>query len=205
MIKVIITILFPIVYFSISWFFPWDKVMANVSISPSYLFDLIFIGATVFFFKSKLKIGKSSVKLFTIKLLLSFVFASLCIGVINLMGLVAPFKFVDKLFIQVLILAPIIEELIFREAFYTVFKRAGLPSIWQGLINSALFSLSHLPAIWILPAEFKSFVIFQLIYTFVLGWVCFKSREVSKGILEPILIHLVFNLVFYMAVSFQYI
>lgn len=200
MIKILMTILFPIVYFTISWFFPWDKILNGVSISPSYFFDVLFVGLTLYFFRSKLEIGKTKLKFLIIRIILSVLFGLLCVVVINFFNLNAPFKFVDKLFIQVLVLAPIIEELIFRSAFFIVFKRAKLNLKLQGVINSLLFSLSHLPAIWILPDEFKSFVIFQLFYTFILGWICFKARQTSKGIFEPIIVHFVFNLIFYISV-----
>lgn len=191
----------PLFYFSTAWFFPWDKFQWDSSISVAYIFDLVFVGIITFYFKI------FDFKLFiNVKGLIARVFAvigaaALSIFIVNLFALKAPFKFLDHLFLQILILAPIVEELVFRQAFYGAFRKYFQKDSHNLLLNSALFSLSHLPAIWFLPAEFKPFIIAQLIYTFFLGWLCAKSRLKSGSVYEPILLHFLFNLVFYVAVT----
>ena len=108
-------------------------------------------------------------------------------------------------FLQMLILAPIVEELVFRGAIYEVFKLAEV-KIWvNNLINSLIFATSHAAGFFVLPEEFHSFVHFQIQYTFVLGHLCAKSRERTHGVLEPILLHFAFNLIFYVCVKMQLI
>ena len=61
--------------------------------------------------------------------------------------------------------------------------------------------MSHLPALWFLPEEFHGFIGFQLFYTLLLGWICAKSRVKTNGMLEPVVLHFAFNLIFYIAVK----
>jgi len=104
-----------------------------------------------------------------------------------------------------IILAPIIEELVFRGSIYELFKKAKV-KIWvNNLINSVLFALSHGSALFVLPAEFHPFIYFQMKYTFVLGHLCAKSRERTHGIIEPMFLHLIFNIVFYASIKLHLI
>lgn len=190
----------PIIYFCMSWFFPWDFFQWNSSISVSYIFDLFFVAIVTLFFR-----------LFDFRLFIhwkGFIARSIAVigaalfslFIINLFNLEAPFKYVDHLVLQILILAPIVEEFIFRHTFYGVFKKYFHKDSHNLLLNSFLFSISHLPAIWVLPPEFKPFIIAQLFYTFLLGWICAKSRLKSRAVYEPIVLHFLFNLVFFVAV-----
>ena len=44
------------------------------------------------------------------------------------------------------------------------------------LCNAIMFSISHVPALFVLPKEFYGFIYLQLLYTFLLGWICAKAR-----------------------------
>lgn len=191
----------PFIYFGVAWVFPWEQFQWNSSISVAYVFDIIFVVLITFSFR-----------LFHFKLFLhwrGFIARAIAVigaalfslFIVNLFGFKAPFKYVDQLFLQILILAPIVEELIFRQAFYGVFDKYFHNKNHNILLNSALFSLSHLPGVWFLPAEFRSFIYVQLLYTFLLGWLCAKSRMKSRAVYEPIVLHFLFNLVFYIAVN----
>lgn len=191
----------PVIYFSIAWVFPWSYFQWDSSISVSYIFDIVFVAIVTFslrlfnfrfYFQPRGLFARSVAVLGA---------ASFSLFIINLFGLKAPFKYVDHLFLQILILAPIIEELVFRQAFFGAFQKYFHKENHNLILNSFLFSVSHLPAIWFLPPEFKSFIFVQLIYTFLLGWMCAKSRLKSKAVYEPILLHFLFNLVFYLAVT----
>ena len=191
----------PVIYFGTAWFFPWDLFQWNSSISVAYIFDITFVALITFSFRLfdfKVFIHPKGLFARSIAVLGA---ASFSLFIVNLFGLKAPFKYVDNLFVQILILAPIVEELIFRHAFYGVFNKYFRNTNHNLLLNSLLFSLSHLPAIWFLPPEFKSFIIAQLVYTFFLGWLCAKSRLKSRAVYEPIFLHFLFNLIFYLAVT----
>jgi len=183
-----------------------DLTPEGWSISVSYVFDVMFALTVLSLSGKKNYIGKTIPKNLIIRLVLVFGVALLAVTILHLSEpLVAPFKHVNYLFIQILILAPIIEELVFRGAIYELFKNAGIPIWVNNLVNSILFSLSHIAALYALPEEFHAFIYFQLKYTFVLGHLCAKSRERTHGVLEPIILHFAFNLVFYLAVVFYVI
>jgi len=188
-----------IFYFLVAWLYPWGDYQINSTISISYLWDMIFVlGASAYLrLTPKFNIEKSIL----IRLPIIALFASICIYISNWLNLSAPFRYIENIILQILILAPIIEELIFRHAIFGLLQKNIPNEKLQLLIGSALFSLSHAHALWFLPTEFHSFIYLQLSYTFVMGWIVTKARMSSGGILEPIILHFVFNLLFYISVQ----
>ncbi len=190
-----------IIYFYISWFFPWEQIHSDSSISYSYVFDLLFSAAVFFIVKKSPVLGRWD----KIKTLIRFVFITLfafvCVGITKAALLATPFRYVDNLALQILFLAPFIEEFVFRGALYELAEIGDYSSKMKLAVNGLLFSFSHLSAIWFLSEEFHPFIYFQVLYTLILGWVCAKSREETKGMSEPIALHFVFNLLFYIAVK----
>ncbi len=200
-IKMLSIIPIAIIYFSISWLTPWHDIALGTTISASYGFDVLFV-LIVFLLNRKLNlIGKIKLSSLSFKLVFTFIFSSLCLVFIHFSAVKTPFSFVDNLFLQMIILAPLIEEFVFREGFYSLQERLSFKGNTLLLVNSILFSLSHYSGTLLIPVEFHSFIYFQMLYTFPLGWICAKSRELSGGIFEPILIHFTFNLVFYVGVT----
>src|SRR5690606_13254614 len=126
-------------------------------------------------------------------------FAIFCIAFINLFSMPTPFHVIERPIIQLLILAPIIEELVYRYVFVACQHRFGFGYRGVALTNSFLFAGAHLLAIPTVPSEFYPFLIFQGIYTFILSLALIKSLHVQKTVLAPILLHFIFNGVFYLA------
>jgi len=197
--------LVPIAYFAVSWFFPWDIFNINTTISIEYIFDIVFVVSIYFLLKKKVSKELPDPQIFVIKVVVVAIIAFACIKTSQWIGLISPFKYVDQIFIQLLILAPIIEELVFRGAFYLVSERYHNNKKFILFANSILFSLSHAPAFFVLPVEFHSFIWFQLFYTLILGWICTNSRMRTGSLIEPISLHFVFNLIFYFAITNQLI
>lgn len=191
----------PIFYFYMSWFFPWDVFQIKSTISITYIFDIVFVFFTLLVLKKKSLVGSLDLKGTSIRVVLVLIAGIICVLLTKSIGLKSPFKYVEHLLLQILILAPIVEELVFRGAFIGVFENSKLKKPVVVYLNALLFSMSHLPALWHLPEEFHGFIGFQLFYTLVLGWVCAQSRVKTKGVLEPIILHFFFNLVFYIAVK----
>ena len=188
------------IYFFISWFTPWHELAPGSTISASYLFDLIFI-FTIFAWNKKLILfGAVKPSGLILRLLLTIALGISCIAAAVYYQVAAPFKYVDHLLIQMLILAPLIEEFVFRESFFVIQKKLGFRGNWLLLFNSLLFGFSHISGVFLLPSEFHAFVYMQTMYTIPLGWVCAKAKVRTGGIGEPIILHLVFNLMFYYAV-----
>lgn len=195
----------PIIYFSISWGFPWDKVQWDSTISISYLFDIIFVTISCIFFKNFFEFKKIDFKGGISRIIAVLILAIVSLLITSLSGIKSPFGYIEHLVLQILILAPIIEELVFRQAIFIAFSNYFKNKNILLLSNSIFFSLSHLPALFILPEEFKSFIFIQLVYTFFLGWICTKARLKNGNIAESVILHFLFNLVFYFAVVGQII
>lgn len=187
-----------IIYFLVAWLYPWSEIQVNSTISISYLWDLVFVIFSSILLKVTPKFSLN--KTILIRLPIVALLGTICIYISNYLELAAPFKYIENIFLQILILAPIIEEFIFRYSIFELINKNQLPEKFQLLIGSLLFSLSHAHAIWFLPTEFHSFIYLQLCYTFVLGWIVTKARMNSGGILEPVILHFVFNLLFYISV-----
>lgn len=198
--ELFLAVLATVVYFCVLWMVPWDSFTPSLwSISFSYIFDLIFFLTIFALYKNKNFLGRFNFHGASLRLLLTIILGVLCNSIIkNSEPLVSPFGYIQNIVVQLLIMAPIFEELVFRGGIYKLFEKAIENSLYRTIINSALFSFSHGFAFFLLPEEFHNFIYFQMGYTFLLGWICTKSRERSVGIVEPIFLHFVFNLIFYL-------
>lgn len=201
--KNLVYLIFIPIYFGVAWFFPWKDFQIDSTISISYAWDILFFIGISLLLKTPFKIALN--KGFIIRTPLIALMGLACVYMAKFLKLDAPFRYIENLALQIIILAPIIEELVFRHALYEVIKRSELKSIFQYFLGSLLFSISHAPALYYLPADFHSFIYFQLIYTFVLGWVIIKARERSESLLEPIILHFIFNFIFYLSVNYALI
>jgi membrane protease YdiL (CAAX protease family) len=199
--KQIIALVIPVCYFAVSWLFPWEKYQWESSISVSYIFDGIFIILAGLILRKVPSYQIENIKRIPGKLVAILGLAALSIFLNNLFAFQAPFRFVDQLAIQLLVMAPLVEELVFRFGFFHIFEKVGFTQKWQLNINSLLFSISHLPAMWVVPVEFRTFIGYQMVYTFALGWVCTKAMIRHKSLLVPIIMHFLFNLLFYIGVK----
>ena len=103
-----------------------------------------------------------------------------------------------------LILAPLLEELVFRGALQTAL--VNLLPVKGGVVvlSGALFALSHGIAITYVPEPYYDFVYYQTFYTFALGMFCARAKETSGGLLSAINVHFGFNLGFYIASVFGF-
>lgn len=202
MINLLYLLLIPI-YFAMAWLFPWKDYQIDSTISISYIWDILFCILVSLLLKTPFKINLN--KGFIIRAPSLALMALLCVYIAKWTNLNAPFRYIENLAMQIIILAPLIEELVFRHALYEVIKKSKLKMLFQYILGSLLFSLSHAPAIYYLPADFHGFIYFQLIYTFILGWIIIKARERSDSLLEPIVLHFIFNFIFYLSVKYSLI
>jgi membrane protease YdiL (CAAX protease family) len=201
--KVIINFSLIVLYFLVAWFYPWGNIQIESTISVSYIWDLLFVVAIGIYLKElpKLRVDK----LILIRLPIVALLATLSIYIVHSLKFPAPFKYIENIVLQILILAPLVEELIFRQAIFGLLAKLNFNEKLKIAIGSFLFSLSHAHALRFLPTEFHDFIYIQLIYTFVLGWIVTRARIKSQSILEPIILHFVFNLIFYLAVLKEWI
>lgn len=113
-----------------------------------------------------------------------------------------PFDLKDKeTIIFLLLLGPLLEEVIFRFFLWQV-SRSLLKLPFTLVITSLIFSYSHFHAFWFVPSAIHPFIIYQTIYTLGLGLWCgfYLYRHFSLG--SAIIIHLGFNLGFFVGSLF---
>ena len=98
-----------------------------------------------------------------------------------------------------LIVAPILEELIFRFLLWQPLLRASKMPVIALAVTSVLFSYAHFHPFWFLGENVHQFIYYQTAYTLLLGFGCgyFVFRQGS--LLGAMLAHFAFNLGFYLA------
>ena len=98
-----------------------------------------------------------------------------------------------------LVVAPILEELIFRMALWEAF-RSFLKSERQVLaVTTFLFALGHFAAYWFVPAQFHHFVLYQTSYVLLLGCFAGWRRMKADAVVAGVWVHFGFNLGFFLA------
>lgn len=191
-----IFIIFIIYYLSV-FFFPWEGLRLLPSISSLYLFEIIYVVVISILFKVNLNLrwqGKTHV--FFKQLFITALLAFLSIFLIHKMELETPFKYLDNYIVQLILLAPIIEELIYRHLLFGLMEKKKVSRQNIIFFNALLFSFSHVTAFFSLPKLFYPFIFVQVFYTFILGCILTMSRLKQKTIVVPIVLHFVFNLIF---------
>lgn len=188
-----------IVYFSFSWGLPWQKIPSTISFS--YIFDFLFALGVSFIYRLPWKF-RWRITRQTLKACLEVIFLSA--GVILsiwYLEMEVPFRLVSNLEWHLLIFAPILEELVFRQTFQRVLISNVGGKYVTSMLVAAIFAFSHLIGLKVLPAEYVPFIGFQVFYTFVLGLICGQALLRFHSIFAPIFLHFLFNLVFYIALE----
>lgn len=192
-----------IAYFGFSWGLPWHLLPSTFSFS--YIFDLIFALGVSFFFrlpwKFKWNINKQTFK--AIAEVIALAVASL--AAIWYMDIETPFRLLTGLEWHMLFFAPILEELVFRQTFQRfLINQVGGKYVTSMLVAS-IFAFSHLVGLTVLPVEYVPFIGFQVFYTFVLGLICGQAMLRFHSVFAPIVLHFLFNLTFYIAITLDII
>jgi membrane protease YdiL (CAAX protease family) len=121
----------------------------------------------------------------------------------NFSGISIPFDFKSlELVFMLLLIAPILEELIFRFALWELVDDLIQNKEIQIWISAILFSVGHLITIFMISPDFRPFVLYQAMYVIILSIGAAKMRQESKGIIGSILVHFFFNFGFYLASLF---
>lgn len=192
-----------LIYFAFSWGLPWHKL--PTSISFSYIFDLLFALGVSFIFRLPWKF-KWNVTRQTFKAIGEVIALGVAaVLAIWAMDIETPFRLVTGLEWHLLVFAPIMEELVFRQTFQRfVIKQLGGKYVTSMLV-AAIFAFSHLVGLRVLPDEYIPFIGFQVFYTFVLGLICGQGLLRFHSVFAPIFLHFIFNLTFYLAIVFDII
>lgn len=192
-----------VIYFGFSWGLPWHKIPSTISFS--YVFDLLFALGVSFFFRLPWKF-KWRINLPALKAMGEvFALAAAAIAAIWYMDIEIPFRLVQNLEWHLLIFAPILEELVFRQTFQRVLIGSVGGKRVTSMLVASIFAFSHLVGLAVLPVEYIPFIGFQVFYTFVLGVICGQALLRFHSVLAPICMHFIFNLSFYIALQLEII
>ena len=192
-----------ILYFAFSWGLPWHKIPSSISFS--YVFDLLFALGVSFFFRLPWKF-RWTITSNTFKAVGEVLILATCsIGAIWYMEIELPFRLVYNLEWHLLIFAPILEELVFRQTFQRVLVSQVGGKYVTSMLVASIFAFSHLVGLKVLPVEYVPFIGFQVFYTFVLGVICGQALLRFHSVLAPIFLHFLFNLSFYIALQLEII
>lgn len=194
---IILTLYLFIRFFMTSW-------LDSQGAYSSYFFEVITL---ILFFKinfHRIK-GQPEIKL-------PFFFYSLIffpLGIIICL-LLKPLKIVlpidislPEIFVVLLFVAPILEELIFRFFIWKNLEFFKINKTVVILLTSMLFSYSHLHAIWFVDENYFTFIYYQTTYTLILGFLLGLIYKKTNSIVYPITAHFFFNFGFYL--GFKYL
>ena len=192
-----------IIYFSFSWGLPWHQIPSTISFS--YIFDFLFALGVCFFFRLPWKFRW----IFTRHTLMAvgeiIALGAATVAAIWYMEMELPFRLVQNLEWHLLLFAPVLEELVFRQTFQRLLITNMGGKRVTSMLVAAIFAFSHLVGLKVLPAEYIPFIGFQVFYTFVLGVICGQALLRFHSIFAPIFLHFLFNLVFYLAMVWDFI
>ncbi len=192
-----------IIYFAFSWGLPWHQLPSTISFS--YIFDLFFALGVCFIFRLPWKFKWNITKNTFVAIGEVIALAVASLVAIWLMDIETPFRLVTDLELHLLFFAPVLEELVFRQTFQRfLIKQVGGKYVTSMLV-AALFAFSHLIGLTVLPVEYVPFIGFQVFYTFVLGLVCGQALLRFHSVFAPIVLHFLFNLMFYIALTSDFI
>lgn len=162
-----------------------------------YLAEITYIFITMFVFRDHIKTKKIVFnKNFNLLLISAFFFGYFSMFFAHRTEIVVPFDFNSKeVLIFLLLVGPIVEELLFREAIWTAFNIIGLKN-GTVILTSLMFSFSHFYSVWSAPPVYEKFIMYQSVYTLILAFLCAAVRIMSN-VGGAILLHLVFNFGFW--------
>lgn len=195
-----------LIYFLVTNLFPWNKYLKHTTISSSYIFDFLYPIFLILVLRLKQNLFTiKKIKRLMVTVGLSFSFGFFCLFLANFLEIVVPLTHVKHLFLQLFILAPLSEELLYRGVFFNLGERSTLSGKFNIILNSFLYGFSYLVALWYLPTQFHSFIYLQVIYSFFLGFLCCIEYQYQKNLLSPISIRIAFSSALYLGVVLKLI
>lgn len=103
--------------------------------------------------------------------------------------------------IELLLVAPLLEELLFRGVFWGSLRSLTSNTLMISTVITFLFALSHFEAFSRVSQDIRPFIIYQTSYVALLSVACNFLRSSSKSLTTPMMGHFTFNLGFFLGMS----
>lgn len=166
-----------------------------------YLIETVFVIWSLYYYRDRLKNFLNFPRqLLWIPIVAFFAGLFSAYGV-TVIGLPVPFDVTapEGIFL-LLIIAPVLEELIFRFFLWMPFEKR-FKAHWAWSFTTLLFSYAHWHAVWNVPVEWHGFLAYQTLYTLMLGLGCGAMMYTFRSLGGAILVHFAFNLGFWITLS----
>lgn len=175
-------------------------VLFGLSFSPFRFLSLVY-GVQIVFAIVILYMNRMSFpvifKLPSLRLILAISVACLAMFSILLsLGINVPFRANHPIiFLNYIILAPLVEELLFRQAILGAMIKKEVPIVVSVLISALLFGSYHFLGL-IHSSSYKTFIFMQVVFCFFIGIFLAAVRIQSNSLAMPIFLHSLVNSVF---------
>lgn len=173
--------------------------LRSISEYYSYLFEVGFVVFAGWIYRDQITFFKVPSKTDVVGMVVAFLFSFMIYKIADWFQIQIPFDLQSQETVfLLLLLAPVLEEAIFRMALWQAFV-SFISNSWLVIfLTTIFFGLGHFNAYWFVPEEYKSFVIYQTSYVMLLGFGVGWVRYRSQAIISPIFVHFCFNLGFYL-------
>lgn len=166
----------------------------------SYGFEVIFVGLVMVFYRHKRPWFLPPQKQDLYVSLVLLLAGSLTYVAAGLLGMGVPYDLEAPMTIFfLLIVAPVLEELIFRLALWEGIRAISDQAFSTITISTLLFSIGHLVAYWVVPSSIQAFVLYQALYVIPLSVVISFRRHYANSVFSAMLLHFGFNFGFFLA------
>lgn len=178
--------------------YPLLPYLDQVGTYASFVFEFVFALAVGFIFRARISFRVRPSVALAMQGLIAIIAGFLIFEMTSPLMLVIPFDLSDtKLVILLLLIGPLIEELIFRMSLWELFQEIfGSPKLTL-VFTSLLFSAAHFYSYFSVPDTIQPFILYQTIYTLVLGFALGIKRQSDQSPTSAIILHSLFNLGFY--------
>jgi hypothetical protein len=180
--------------------FPLIHRLDQLGEYASYVFEAVFVLVTAFIFRNRIGFALPLRRRIAPDAILVGVAGFVVFKLAHPLSLTIPFDLhSSETILFLLIIGPVLEECVFRLAQWELWKELlsnETAALW---LTTVAFSFAHLFAWWSVPEEFRSFVIYQAVYTLGLGFYCGLRRKESGSVSVPVLLHASFNAGFFIA------
>ena len=174
----------------------WSKINSYFS----YVFEILFVTAVMFLYRQQRPWFLLPQKKDIFLSLFLLVAGSMTYLLAGTLGMGVPYDLDSSTTIFFLLLvAPILEELIFRVALWEGIKAISEQALLAIVGSTLLFSLGHLVAYWVVPSSIQPFVLYQSLYVIPLSLIISYRRHYAGSVVPAMLIHFGFNFGFLLA------